>query len=84
MAEPFCWIPRGARDVKKESAEIPKLMFQNHHLGMVWPGFPNSLIAGCSTLAFRGFSFYRHEISSDSSNRCDHRELKFVSITMVD
>lgn len=55
--------------LKRDLAETPLLHFQNNHLGMVWPGFPNSLIPGFSSpLAFRAL-IYRHEISGDLSNK---------------
>lgn len=55
--------------LKKDLAKTPLLHFQNHHLGMVWPGFLNSLISGFSSpLAFRGL-IYRHEITGDLSNK---------------
>lgn len=62
--------------LKRDLAETPKLHFQNNHLGMVWPGFPSSLISGFSSpLAFRGL-IYRHEISSDLSVSWYNRYLK--------
>lgn len=55
--------------LKRDLAETPLLHFQNNHLGMVWPGFPDSLVSGFSSpLAFRGL-IYRHEISGDLSNK---------------